>query len=666
MGVQGLTTFLESHQQIYRDVRFRMSRLVIDGCNLLHLLYFDSGLDQNHGGEYAAFEALVERFVAALRACEIQPYVVLDGGTDPSDKKLETVTQRAEDRILRAHRAASDGSRENIVPSLVKVVFRQTLARLEVPSAKCYGEADQEIAALANAWDCPVLSSDSDFYIFALSAGLLPLAHFRWAAAERSCVPCRNYKTSNICVRFGIEPPLLPAFAALAGNDYVKLQRTEYIRWSQFCPAGSGKPSRLEGLLCWLRSFREPQEAFEAALELIGPLSEKRKAEVLQGLYLGMEEYRLPACSLQRFFLHGTAPPLPAEDEAAGLVPDWIRLPFTQDRLPSDILDVLRLQRMNLGCPVARADRPSAYLTSRPVRQVMYGLLLGRGRPVLERDRDGLQLTFIPVQPASRGVARQLLLSSLDKAEPAQRLQVLLEALGVTEASLSRLPPPLRLLVAVTCYWMQRAQPPPGDALLKALLLGATNGDALRGRADLQIQNQHKPDVGVAHAFSQWQACMKDSIHLNQLLGFPLPEPQIARFYEGTLVHNLVHLMRTRKMKRLKYNPSSVKQYRAMLSVVHQSLSREATKPPVTQTTPPSPRRQQVDDLTASLHQLFLRYEDDEEAVTEAYSVVRALQDQNLDDLLSVRTRYRARERVHSGKNPDLVLKKERRGGDIL
>uniref|UniRef100_A0A671WPB7 Asteroid domain-containing protein n=1 Tax=Sparus aurata TaxID=8175 RepID=A0A671WPB7_SPAAU len=485
--------------------------------------YFFNCLDQNHGGEYAAFENQVEKFIAALRACEIKPYVVLDGGTDPTDKKLETVTQRAEDRIQRAHLAAVGGSQENIVPQLVNMVFRQTLARLEVPVAKCYGEADQEIAALANELNCPVLSRDSDFYIFDLSAGLLPISHFQWEAlgqsGSRCYIPCKNYKTSNICILFNIQPQLLPAFAALAGNDYVKLQRMESsIRWAQFCPASAVKLSRLEGLLCWLRSFHQPQEAFEAALGLMGTLSGKRKAELLQGLHLGMEEYRLPPSTLKRFFLHGTAPPFPAEEEVKKIL-------YSKP----DILDVLLLQRMNLGYPVAHADTPSAYLTSRPIRQVMYGLLLGcRGGPVQERDREGLQLKFIPVQPAFRGVA-----------EASQRLQVLLEALGVTEASLSHLLPQLRLLVAVTCYWMQRAQPRPDERLLRALLLGVTNGDALRRRAgikhehvltavDTLISGLFSLDVCVAHAFSQWQACMKDSIQLNQLLGYPLPEPQIT------------------------------------------------------------------------------------------------------------------------------------------
>lgn len=68
------------------------------------------------------------------------------------------------------------------------------------------------------------------------------------------------------------------------------------------------------------------------------------------------------------------------------------------------------------------------------------------------------------------------------QAEPSLRLQVLLEALGVTEASLSHLLPQLRLPVAVTCYWLRRAQPRPEERLLKALLLGLSDRDALRHR----------------------------------------------------------------------------------------------------------------------------------------------------------------------------------------
>ncbi|XP_040899848.1 protein asteroid homolog 1 [Toxotes jaculatrix] len=679
MGVQGLLTFVETHRQIYREVQFSMNRLVIDGCNLLYLMYFESGLDQNHGGEYAAFEAHIERFVAALRVCGIKPYVVLDGGSDYNDKKLETQTLRAEDRIKRVHQAAVSGRMEHILPQLAKLVFKQTLARLGVPVAQCYGEADQQIAALACEWQCPVLSKDSDFYIFSLPGGLLPLSHFRWEAVEqsgsRSYIPCKMYNTSSFCVFFNIQRQLLPTFAALAGNDYVKLQRMELsINWAQFDRTGGETASRLGGLVSWLRGFQKPQEALDAALGLMGELSGKRKADVLQSLHLGMEEYQVPPSSLKRFFIHGTAPPFPAVKEVAGLVPDWIRLPLTQARLTADILDVLQLNRMSLSIPVDHKDMPSANLTSRPLRQVTYGLLLGGGTPlqVTETDRDGLQLKSTLVQPAFRGVAQRLVLNSLNTVELSERLQVLLQALQVTEASLSRLPPQLRLPVAVTCYWLQRAQPPPSERLLKALLLGLSDGDPLRHRAALRAEHQiSKPklDLTVAHAFNQWQACLRDSIQLNQLLGFPLPEPQVARLYEGTLVHQLVHMMKTgRRLKAfLKSSRSSVRQYQAMLSVIHQFHAQEASTPSDTQKKETASRRQRkpMEDLTASLQQLFLRYED-EETETEVNSAVRALEDLNLDDLVMVKTRYRTKERNNRCNNPEVARKEECRGWNLL
>eukprot|EP00064_Thunnus_orientalis_P021363 superscaffoldBa00006427_g21524 len=675
MGVRGLVTFIESHPQIYRDVRFMKSRLVIDGSNLVHFLYFDSGLDQNHGGEYAGFEELIEKFIAALRACEVAPYVVMDGGSDQTDKKLETVTKRAEDRIQKAHRAAVDGGKEGILPQLAKLVFIQTLARLEVPVARCFAEADQEIASLAREWQCPVLSRDSDFYIFDLPAGLLPISHFQWEGVKQrglqSYIPCKGYNISSFCTLFNIQRQLLPTFAALAGNDYVKLEKMDSsISWAQYAPAGSATASRLEGLLHWLKIFQQPQEALEAALQLMEGLTTKKKLKVQQGLALGMEEYMLPPSTLMRFFMHGVAPPFPEEEEVAGLVPDWTWLPLTQSRLTTDILDVLLLKRMSLSFPVDHGNMPSACLTSRPIRQVMYGLLLGRGTQlhVEERDRDGLQLKFNPVHPTFKGVAKQLKLDSLDKAEPSQRLQVLLGALGVSQASLSSLPAHLHLPVAVTCYWFQRAQPTPDLGLLKALVLSI--GDALKkGTAVQNYLSNLKPHVNVAHAFNQWQSCLKDSIHLNQLLGWPLPEPCMARLYEGTLVHQLVHTMRSgRKLRNfLKNDRSSAKLYRTMLSVIHQFKAQVAV--PVTSQTqkkPTSPRqRLPLDDLTTNLQQLFIMY-DDEETENEVISAVRAAQDLQFVDKVSVKTRHKAKERNNSCKNPELARKTECRGWDIL
>ncbi|XP_034465837.1 protein asteroid homolog 1 [Hippoglossus hippoglossus] len=660
MGVKDLTRLLDTNRSIYREAEFRRQRLVVDGCNLLFLLYLRSDLDQNHGGDYAAFEEEIEKFVTALRLCEIEPYVVMDGGSGNTNNKMETKKQRAEGNIRNCHQAAVEGTRLGVLPLCSKMVFVQTLDRLKVPLAQCYGEADQQIAALASEWQCPVLSNDSDFFIFDLPAGLLPISHFQWKALEQNgssfYIPCKSYHRSRLCTFFHIQPQLLPTFAALAGNDYLKLERMKLsIRWDQFDPTLGEKPNRLRGLLSWLSGFLTPQEAREAALGLMGNLSSQRKAEVLENLTLGMEMYQLPPSSLETFFIHGITPLIPAAGEEVGdRVPDWMCRPLMQARLSGDILDVLQLQRKGLHMPVDSKDMPSAALTSRPLRQLMYGLLLGRDTclQVEEWDRDGLQLKFILVQPDVRSVTRRLELRSLNKVEQSERLQVILQALKVTERSLSRLPPQLRLPVAVTRFWLQNAQPAPDKVLLKSLLLWLSDGDALRHAAVLQPENPHqepKLDLNVAHAFNQWQMCLKDSVQLNHLLSCPLPEQHIARWYEGTLVHRLVHRMRTIGDLRdiLKGDLSNVRLYKSMLSVVHRSQKA------LRKTQKTALWRQPLDNL----QQLSVQYED-QEAATEMKSFIRAQDDLSLDDVVMVKTRYKTRERNNRCK--------QSRGRDLL
>ncbi|XP_035991507.1 protein asteroid homolog 1-like [Fundulus heteroclitus] len=686
MGVQGLTSFIENHQNLYREVRFSRSRLVIDGCNLNYLLYCSSGLDENHGGEYAAYESLIESFITALRTCEIAPYVVLDGGSGLTDRKAETAVKRAEDRINKKNRASVNGQQNKFLPRMADFVFRQTLARLEVPMAQCFEEADQEIAALASEWQCPVLSNDSDFYVFHLPAGFLPTSHFQWkevkGSGSRSYISCRRFYTSSFCAFFGLQHQLLPAFAALAGNDYVK-QRG--IKWAKFVPAGreTNRP-QLEGLLCWLKNFQDPQEALEAAVVLMGQQSENKK-EVLHRLHVGMEEYEPRGSKLSRFFLHGAPPEFPALEEEGKLVPDWMRLPLTLAQLSGCILNVLCLlsekkqftktvEKIVKECsgtikpPQSSPEAPSAQavnhhpeadpghllsanVTSRPIRQVMYGLLLGREKSIQvpEFDREGLQLIFISVEPVFTRVSERLRLCSLQEAALSDRLRVLLEALGVSEESLGLLPPRLKLPAAVTCYWLQRAQPPPD--LLKALLQGMSNESTPTPTTALLAEPDQKLD--------QWQACLKDAIHLNQLLGFPLPEPDIARLYQGTLVHQLVHRMRTggRLKTLLKSDGPSKKLYRTMLSMVQSQAQRVLV---ASENLQKAPTHQQQDlkdlkDLSTNLqHQ-------DEETENEVQTAMAAQEEH-----LLVRTRYRTKERSSRCSKPELARKEECRGWDLL
>src|SRR4029434_3744880 len=94
-----LKSYIERNSLCLKDCYFEGSELVIDGCNLCNILYDGSKYDLKHGGDYYAFEILIKDFFKALKHCNIKPYVILDGGSDHTDKKLETLKQRARDRI---------------------------------------------------------------------------------------------------------------------------------------------------------------------------------------------------------------------------------------------------------------------------------------------------------------------------------------------------------------------------------------------------------------------------------------------------------------------------------------------------------------------------------------------------------------------------------------
>ncbi|CAL8234033.1 unnamed protein product [Arctogadus glacialis] len=545
MGVKFLLSLLEDYRQTYQDIHFRDSKLLVDGTNLALCLYYRSNLDQNHGGEYLAYQVQVQALFMALGDCGIKPYVVMDGGTGASDIRLNIREDRQRGLLRSAQGAALKGRRAGIVPPFTTTVFEQTLNDMKVPLVRCFGEADGQLAALAREWCCPVLSEDTDFYIYDLPEGVLPLKHFRWDSwktrQNSSYIPCKRYTTASFCTFFNIDRRLLPVFASLAKNNDVNLRE---INWVQFIPAGRPKSwmwvARLEGLLSWLgaRKDQTTEDILTAAMKLLPDMSQQAQTEVQTEVQTAMLEYELPSSSLRGFFSEGTAPSLPAE--MLSWAPDWVRVSLARGDLGADVFvhrkKILRNQ-------VEHSDLQSSNLTSRPIRQVLYGLLLGQegGSEVEEVDRDGLELISVKVQPLVQGAAQRLRLDSLPQADRAVRLQVCLETLGVEEETLEGVPAHLRLPVAVTRYWLRRASPEP--TLLKALLMVMVQGELNRrtgGTTGWQGYTNHisqPPGFVVAHSFNQWQACLYDASQLNLLLCKPLPEPHFTWLYQGRLVH---------------------------------------------------------------------------------------------------------------------------------
>ncbi|KAK5855191.1 hypothetical protein PBY51_005320 [Eleginops maclovinus] len=655
MGVHGLTTYVEGNRNFLQDVKFRDSRLVIDGCSLFFRLYFNYGLDQQHGGDYDAFASLLSQFLCALEACNIQPYVVLDGGIDPSDKKFPTLRQRLQSKIKEADNL-SHGRNGSVLPLLTRNVFIEVLIQRGVPVIQCPAEADWEIACLAHQWKCPVLTNDSDFYIFDLPGGYLPLHYFQWTnlngKASHRYISARCYTTAGICRLFGgMNQQLLPLFAVLVGNDYGTPKDADELLGMLDAGAlvkggGRGKgrapASRIEGLLLWLSSFSSPGEALEEVSRLMGEKDRGQrgkggeKAGLSSQLWAGMQEYHItPQSSLAHWFSGGKAAP----GRPSSRLPECLSLAAAQGQLAPLVVDAIVMHRVLLIPQVENSKLASSHCGASTIRQAIYGILLQRGQDVQAEDvtaqekiKQGMrggrgqggrgqrggqvgrgrgQGVIVPQQHGvnvgfSNSVATvhaqgssglmcveeydrvdlnlkknnlavprlrtPLHLDTLGQAPVAVRLGVLLDVLGMKESALVPVRPHLRLAVAVTSFWLRVATPTPSQPQVQALVLGMIYGELslnnqpgathhqqaipqLNWAAERQVctgldRQRVRPgerrglDVGAAHSFSQWQACLWSALCLNQLLLLPLPEPHISWLYSGTLVHGLLRFLK--------------------------------------------------------------------------------------------------------------------------
>lgn len=588
MGVKGLDGYIESNSEFLKNDRFRQNKLLIDGSCLFFHLYFESDLDRTHGGDYYYFEETVALFFQNLSQCKIQPYVLLDGSGDVTGTKFSRVKQRCEQSIRNAHDLVTDSSKK-ILPILIKNVFKQVLERLGIKFNQCLAEADKEAAALANKWNCPVLSSDSDFYIFSNQGGFLPIKHFQWRKvdhqnSDEQFIPVKCFDFKEFCTKLNVKANLLPLFAIIQGNDYTTLDRRTFPNFSELS-AIPEKNGEIDGLFKWLSRFSEPSEAIDV-------LKCDRKA-----MNKGMEVYSLEPSYLAQFFDTGETQisnlPQPLDE-----LPDWTLEPLVKGKLNSSIIAILTQQKVTLKFQVENFKLTRSSKISQHIRQMMYGILLCRRnrwhvarkqkrsaannqkKYVEEYDREMTKLTssnVLAVLPTCLETNELDEFESVWELPRTLRLQVMSEALKVSlVADLSNVPTTLQLAVYVTRFWLKHAIPKPKAELFWALLVCLVYGHLRLSFKRINKILTRTPNLEFAHAYSQWLYCLHDSFNLNQLLNHPVPEPELARLYCGSFVHSVAHeLENGSDLKTFVHVPDAIMLYTTLQDAVEHNLDDE-------------------------------------------------------------------------------------------
>ncbi|CAL7946827.1 unnamed protein product [Xylocopa violacea] len=297
MGIPGLTTYINNHSDLYlKYYELHDTYLVIDGNSIICQLYLNyARCNSVFGGDYDNYAQCVSNFFDDLLKCNITPLVVIDGGCE--DKKMKTIISRTKEKI----RTASSFSicnqlKMKFFPLLLTDVFKDVLREKNIRHVQCLFEADKDIAGAAKILNCPVLSFDSDFYIY--GALYIPFNTLDKYAVKRSngngyvkC--CKIYRIEYLLNSFrGLDQSLLSLAAVLLGNDYVKRGTFKnFFRHLKLRGASRKKHNhqqfRIESTFIWLSKYTLDK----AIIGVLSRLAKPWRQKILNLIEININDY---------------------------------------------------------------------------------------------------------------------------------------------------------------------------------------------------------------------------------------------------------------------------------------------------------------------------------------------------------------------------------------
>ncbi|XP_066253927.1 protein asteroid-like [Euwallacea similis] len=310
MGIRGLTTFINNRAHLYlKEYELHDCNVVIDGNSLASNLYkWHCKSNDCFGGDYDKFAHVIQDFFTVLSQCNITPYVILDGGYER--RKLNTVLSRMKNKI---HAAASlnpvtEGS-NSVFPLFLREVFVDVVLKLGLKVARCEFEGDMQISAIAKTLGCPVISYDSDFYVFGClyipftTVDIVPKkAKVKPPEKPYSYLSSKIYHIEEFLqVYGGLDRSNLPLLAVLLGNDYVNgsifSPFFKNLKMQKCSNSQSDQQKRIKSIIVWLQN-----EDVESAIQkVLSRFKGPQRKHILKKIQRAMEGYNQVSPDLLKY-----------------------------------------------------------------------------------------------------------------------------------------------------------------------------------------------------------------------------------------------------------------------------------------------------------------------------------------------------------------------------
>lgn len=596
MGISKLTTFMNYNPRLHKEFQLHSTKVVVDGNSLYHSIFYKNEVDVIHGGDYYDYALKIKEFFSLLQSCNIQPFVVFDGGNEPDDKKFETTRRRMKYRQKLLKRLARNKENEDgVVPILAFDTFRAVLDELSIELTVCEFEADKEIGLLANKLSCPVISNDSDFFMLPLTAGFIL---FDWVTLTLHTIetengsnylPAKIYHIDNFVIEFpSLGVNVLHVLPTLVGNDYIDTRIFklfyDHIRGLPLAKSQFSMPdseNKIYNVIHWLeksgKTFEEVKEtcknfgneqsissAFEIT-EKAFTFSKTENEKKMHSLFEGEESTTV------------------GKTARSNKIPEWYVVNHGKGFLPPRLMDIITIHKRFLAPQMEDRESPAtSYQCSIKIRAFMYGILLpedilkGGWQDVEEYDyRDSFSTgRFVNPQRILENYGTPPKLSEIENLSRPDREAMLGKILNIHSLSKFNLTKDLELVMGIVLFWIKESDPKVTLYHLKSVIicmimlkvklevlfhhdatgcetnlietavlemtredLEEANANFLTYYTKLEHSGDNRVDCKLIHGFAQFQTCIMATMHLNFLLLRPFPSPCIPHIFSGTFMY---------------------------------------------------------------------------------------------------------------------------------
>ena len=501
------------------------------------------------GGDYVSVAREVSRFFQSLVDAGINPIVVLNGTFNYD--KANTIARRMSDKRKNiADLLASEEERDHELKKhtftaryLSNEVTIESLKRvlgndhsLIVPD----GEADVDVACLAIHHQCPVLSSDSDFYIFPLLYGYIPYSRLQWNNTKGNAVYGEFYYYQLFCEQFGIcDESLLTAIPGIVGNDTIPKLDENHLQMIFPQKDYTNDFHVLEDTIKHLASFT----TFDAYLT---SLRQRKLLGLLKTVQVAYRDY---------FFLPLFKPRSSLTTELTNKdgssIPPFVLSKYRKSIFHKLILNILVHRKAHFSTAMEDMSQSWCGEIGVPIRKAIYGILCGHDACITETQRCAHETSQVEVE--IKGVmnvmydGKEIPLPTLQscclEVDKEYGKKILLAVLDARKEDVENIPEEYQLLLAITRYWYKHCAVNKKDILLNSfiLLVQLAKEDKMERSLPVRVPARPLyPMVLFAHAFAQWQLLYRDIKALNQLLQEPLKLLQVSRFLECSYLYYLV------------------------------------------------------------------------------------------------------------------------------